>query len=215
MWVPGCQSAVIPATAIAPATASLPFPAARTRVAPSAAASQTPNRSTATPLPESIEELARSVYGERLIAWVDLPAISVRAPVRPVGWNAETEDSLPDWDNPEAEVGWVVSSALPGDTGNMILYGHNNIHSSVFMRLSEMQAGDSIILTTGEGEWRYRVREVVILEIGGEQANLSAYQEYLQPKNETVLTLLSCWPPDNNTHRVIVLAEPESEPANG
>ena len=121
---------------------------------------------------------------------------------------------LPEWDNPEAEVGWVVSSALPGDAGNIILYGHNNIHSSVFLRLSEMQPGDEIALTTGEGEWRYRVKEVRILEIGGEEADQRAYQQYLQPGEEALLTLLSCWPPDNNTHRVIVKALPESDAPN-
>lgn len=187
-------------------TRAAPNPATAT-LAPVASA-------TSTRLPETLEDLARSVYGQRLITWVNLPAIQVRAPVRSVGWSAETPESLPEWDNPEAEVGWVVSSALPGDEGNIILYGHNNIHSSIFKRLSEMQIGDDITVTTGENEYHYRVQEVVILEVSGEEANLRAYMQYLQPTQETRLTLLSCWPPDNNTHRVIVLAVPESEAPN-
>lgn len=214
----GCQttSSAVPSPAAVVDANSLPAPALHTRAAPPAeVVTQLPAvLSTATPLPESLEELARSVYGQRLVAWVELPAIGVRAPARPVGWSVEPAESLPEWDNPAAEVGWVVSSALPGDAGNIILYGHNNIHSSVFKRLSEMQIGDSVILTTGEGEWRYSVRAVVIVEISGEEADLRAFQQYLQPRDEAMLTLLSCWPPDNNTHRVIVLATPESDTPN-
>jgi len=214
----GCQAVVVP-TAVQPtpaeAATTLPAPVQHTRAVPPIDGTPAPAVDpSATPLPESLEELARGVYGERLIDWVELPAIQVRAPVRPVGWNAESVETLPEWDNPEAEVGWVVSGALPGDSGNIILYGHNNIHSSVFLRLSEMQAGDAVTLTTGEREWHYRVREVVILEINGEEDNRSAYQQYLQPGGESRLTLLSCWPPDNNTHRVIVTAGPESDAPN-
>jgi LPXTG-site transpeptidase (sortase) family protein len=163
---------------------------------------------TASPVPETLEELARSVYGNRLVEWVTIPAIGVRAPVRPVGWSSENLDSLPEWDNPEAEVGWVVSSALPGDAGNIILYGHNNIHSSVFKRLAKLQTGDTVVLENGEGPRSYQVVEVTILPVSGADADLAAYQQFLSETPEETLTLLSCWPPDNNTHRVIVQAIP-------
>lgn len=219
IFLAGCQAAITPSaiqSPLAETTTTLPAPVQHTRATPLAITETPPAvlKPSATPLPESLEELARGVHGKRLVEWVELPAIRVRAPVRPVGWSAESVEDLPEWDNPEAEVGWVVSSALPGDAGNIILYGHNNIHSSVFLRLSEMQPGDEIALTTGEGEWRYRVKEVRILEIGGEEADQRAYQQYLQPGEEALLTLLSCWPPDNNTHRVIVKALPESDAPN-
>ena len=42
----------------------------------------------------------------------------------------------------------------------------------------------------------------------GADADLAAYQQYLSETAEETLTLLSCWPPDNNTHRVVIQAIP-------
>lgn len=188
----------------------LPTPVARHTGQPETrlSAPQSTDISTVTPVPETLGELARSVYGSRLVEWIEIPAIGVRAPVRSVGWASENLDSLPEWDNPEAEVGWVVSSALPGDAGNIILYGHNNIHSSVFKRLAELQPGDTVTLKTGEGPQMYQVAGVTILPVSGADADLAAYQQYLSETAEETLTLLSCWPPDNNTHRVVIQAIP-------
>lgn len=156
--------------------------------------------------------MARGVYGERLVQQIQVPAIGVRAPVRPVGWEAQSINDLPQWDNPEAEVGWVVSSALPGDDSAIILYGHNNIHSSVFKRLADLKAGDTIRLETGAGAWQYRVQSVEIVAVSGSDEDQAAYWRVFEPQSEASLVLLSCWPPDNNTHRVIVTAMPDFAP---
>lgn len=207
----GCATET-PTPRPASATAELPTPQVRQPSLPERTSlpPEPPNTPTATPIPASLEEMARDVYGQRLIEWLDLPAIGVRAPVRAVGWSVASADGLPEWDNPEAEVGWVVSSALPGDAGNIILYGHNNIHSSIFKRLSEMQPGDEVTIETGIEQHVYRVSEVVIIPVSGADANLTAYQQYLGAAEDETLMLLSCWPPDNNTHRVIVLAVPSN-----
>jgi LPXTG-site transpeptidase (sortase) family protein len=209
----GCQP--VAARTVTPAP-TFPQPAVRVvELTPQALESATAVLEPTQPrLPDTLEEMAENVYGARLIDWIELPAIQVRAPVRPVGWEAETEDALPEWDNPEAEVGWVVSSALPGDTANIVLYGHNNIHSSVFQRLAELESGDGVVLQTGQQEWRYTVDEVEIIAVSGPEQDSLAYQKVLQPSTGARLTLLSCWPPDNNTHRVIVTAYPENAGAN-
>jgi len=168
---------------------------------------------TPTPLPETIEEMARMEYGGRLIEWLEIPAIDVLAPVTPVGWSPADDPDSPEgrqWDSPDAKVGWVLSSALPGGReGNVILYGHNNIHSSVFRGLAELRNGDSILLRTGEGEWVYLVAEVNIFPVLEQEEDAAAYAEYFKPSRAPRLTVVSCWPPTNNTHRVIVVAYPE------
>jgi LPXTG-site transpeptidase (sortase) family protein len=165
----------------------------------------------ATPFPDSLEGAARAQYGSQLIEWIEIEKIGVLAPVTPVGWSTGGDllhKEEPEWDSPEAQVGWMVTSALPSQIGNIILYGHNNIDSSIFMHLFELESGDMVELTTGERTWRYQVDQVKILPVLEEDDDQQAYAEYLKPSLAPRLTILSCYPPTNNTHRVIVIAYP-------
>jgi LPXTG-site transpeptidase (sortase) family protein len=182
--------------------------------------SSTPRVPTSTPTlppnptdqPMDLAGLARSVYGERLIEFIRIPAINIWAPVTPVGWQAEGDPADPvstDWDSPAAKVGWMVTSALPDDhTGNVILYGHNNIESSVFLNLYLLKTGDLVRLQTGLGEFDYKVFTVNILPVTDKAKDYEAYQAYLQTSIDQCLTLVSCYPPVSNTHRVVVVAYP-------
>ncbi|MCC6147868.1 MAG: sortase [Anaerolineaceae bacterium] len=170
---------------------------------------QPPAAAAGDPLPASKAGLARSIHGSRLIEWIRIPGISVFAPVTPVGWElSEKGETTPSWDSPHAQVGWALSSALPGDDGNIVLYGHNNINSSVFRALADLKFGDQVRLQTGEREWLYDITEVNILPVQSEAEDLIVYAEYMSATHTPRLTLISCWPPTNNTHRVIVMAYP-------
>jgi sortase A len=58
----------------------------------------------------------------------------------------------------------------------------------------------------------YEVQEVLtLLERGVSYEQRVQNAKYIQPKNEDILTLVSCWPETNNTHRVIVIAKPVSQ----
>jgi sortase A len=213
LWAPllaACSSADRSALA-----AELPEP--RIRVTSRPASTTIPTSSSQTsasplskrPVPDSLEKLARQAYGTRLVEWIRIPKLNLLAPVKPVGWSPSGDSA--EWDSPDAQVGWAVSSALPGDPGNIILYGHNNIDSSIFMRLSELKPGDRIQLTTGDKDWVYRVELVKILPVLSDAENQQAYADYFQKTSVAQLTLLSCWPPISNTHRVIVVALPFEE----
>lgn len=191
---------LVPAATLAP-------PVVETMIPADDSATDLPK--TATPFPEDIAALAKSQFGERLIEYIEIPAIDVLAPVSPVGWQTDwVEGELPGWDNPEAAVGWALTSALPGDAGNIILYGHNNIDSSVFKNLYTLQPGDTIRLQTGEGEVEYSVAEVKIFPAQDAATDREIFNTWMKPTCAPRLTLISCWPPDNNTHRVIVIAYP-------
>ncbi|GIP40328.1 hypothetical protein J31TS4_36080 [Paenibacillus sp. J31TS4] len=79
--------------------------------------------------------------------------------------------------------GHYIGSALPGETGNLVLAGHRD---TVFRRLGELKPGDAIELETRDGVYRYIVRgarivkgtDTLLLERGGEE----------------VLTLITCYP---------------------
>jgi LPXTG-site transpeptidase (sortase) family protein len=175
---------------------------------------QTPTME-ATREPQTLLEMARSVYGSRLVESIRIPAINLWAPVTPVGWLAGGDPADPastDWDSPNAQVGWMVNGALPDDiSGNIILYGHNNIDSSVFLNLYKLKAGDGITLQTGNGELAYRVFEVTILPVQNKAEDLAAYKAYLGQSSDLRLTLISCYPPVSNTERVVVIAFPANK----
>jgi LPXTG-site transpeptidase (sortase) family protein len=165
--------------------------------------------SSPTAIPQTPADLARAVFGGRLIVQVVIPSLDLLAPVVPVGWSPQGADSSnPEvtWDSPEAQVGWVITSALPGGTGGVtLLYGHNNIQSSVFKRLYELKPGNEVKLVTGERTWLYRVSETHLLPVKGSEP--ADYAAFLRTGRLPRLVLISCWPPEGNSHRVIVVAE--------
>lgn len=207
----GCRPAAAPALTAPPATLAAPG----VHVTPAATFTPTPLSTEVAPTPSPVPDLpldaARAAYGDRLIDWVKIDAIHVLAPVTPVGWTASADlaDPASAWDSPEAQVGWALSSALPDEpTANVVLYGHNNIHSSVFLRLSELKPGDDVTLLTAQREYAYTVSTVEILPVLHGESD-AAYAEYLKPGRAPRLTLVSCWPPQGNSHRVVVVAYPQ------
>ncbi len=79
------------------------------------------------PIPKSdIAQMADDLYGARMIEHISIPALDVESRVIPVGWRIqfaeEIQDSAFEWDSAGADVGWVITSALPDETGNVILY---------------------------------------------------------------------------------------------
>jgi len=162
------------------------------------------------------QEIARQTYGSRLILSIEIPAIGLQSPVVATGWQVDLDQARGDapdveWDSPGSAVGWVLSSALPDTDGNIILYGHNNINGSILKDLSNLATGDTIVLHTGIQPWQYRVDQVLILPVfTADEETGGAYQVYLQSTGAPRLTVISCWPPVSNTHRVIVIAYPDS-----
>jgi sortase A len=89
----------------------------------------------------------------------------------------------------------------------VVLSGHNNIRGMVFRRLSEINVGDEITLSVGDQDFTYTVLDRFIVREKGEPlAVRQANARWIGPFADTRLTLVSCWPFTNNTHRVIVIA---------
>lgn len=138
-----------------------------------------------------------------------IPSIGVDAAVVPIGWNPVTRNGQTtlEWEVADFAAGWHENSAQPGDVGNVVLSGHNNIRGMVFRRLSEINVGDEITLSVGDQDFTYTVLDRFIVREKGEPlAVRQANARWIGPFADTRLTLVSCWPFTNNTHRVIVIA---------
>lgn len=143
---------------------------------------------------------------------IALPSIGVDTDVEQVGWysvNLANGQTASQWEVADFAAGWHKNSALPGQKGNIVLSGHNNIQGAVFRKLYRLQPGDIAKVWAGGQEFDYRVEEVMILEETG--ASLEQRQEnarWIASFDDERLTLVSCWPETSNTHRVVVVAKP-------
>ncbi len=160
--------------------------------------------------PTEMQALAETVFGNDLPVRLEISTLDVATDVIAVGWRASSEGV--QWDSPKNAAGFVINSAAPGQPGNTVIYGHNNIEGEVFKNLSDVETGDEITLTAEDGTvYRYEVEEVVrFKENGITDAERLAHLSYFDPTEDQRLTLLTCWPYTGNSHRVAVVAKPTS-----
>ena len=125
-----------------------------------------------------------------------------------MGWREEADGSVL-WEDPGTAVGWLERSALPGEGTNVVLAGHHNIRGEVFRYLVDVAPGDEVYLAAGETTYRYLVRERFIVpekHVSEEQRAQNAL--WIAPTIDERLTLVTCWPYRDNSHRLIVIAAP-------
>jgi sortase A len=142
---------------------------------------------------------------------VVIPRLGLDAPVEPVGMApSDLAPGVVEWEVPDHRAaGWLNTSAAFAMAGNTVLDGHHNIRGEVFRDLWTLQAGDEIVLYAGSQARRYVVREVLILPEKNQPLNVRlANARYLLPTDDERLTLVTCWPYENNTHRTVVIAFP-------
>lgn len=140
-----------------------------------------------------------------------IPAIDLDAPVAPVSWTLiqQGDGAEPVWDVASMAVGWHINSARPGQAGNVVLAGHHNIEGMVFRDLHTLQRGDTVLLIAGQIAHTYSVDVTMIVsEEGASEAQREENARWIGPFPDRRLTMVTCWPAYDNTHRVIVVALP-------
>lgn len=80
-------------------------------------------------------------------------------------------------------VGHLADTALPGESGNVVLAGHRD---TFFRPLKRVHAGDAITLKTRHGDFAYRVESTSVVPPSDVQV--------LQPTGGRTLTLITCFP---------------------
>lgn len=141
-----------------------------------------------------------------------IPAIDLDAPVHlaetyfvEMGGEYYQQWLAPD----EFAVGWHTESARLGEPGNTVLNGHNNIYGEVFRYLTELSVGDTILVYGQEAVYKYRITNHMILPEKYQQLDVRMNNaQWILPSQDERLTLITCWPYESNTHRLIIVAEP-------
>jgi len=140
-----------------------------------------------------------------------IPKINMDTPVVEVGWHIVEEHGhrFSEWDVADQVAGWHRGSAYPGNIGNTVISGHHNIKGEVFRYVIDLEAGDQIYLYVGDQMYPYTVTEKHILaEKGMSDEIRSENARWISQKTDERVTLVTCWPYTNNTHRLIVVAKP-------
>lgn len=105
--------------------------------------------------------------------------------------------------------GWHPDSALLGEAGNTVLNGHHNVAGEVFGRLVDVEIGDVIQVHSAQSIFTYQVTNKMILPEKYEQIDVRMENaQWILPSRDERLTLITCWPRESNTHRLIIVAKP-------
>ncbi|MFZ1396152.1 MAG: sortase [Candidatus Promineifilaceae bacterium] len=212
---PGQQTAVV----------NTPLPIITVVITPVPDASATPepetiDANTEISVPEGFVALENASAGtlQHQPRRIVIPSIEVDAPVIGVGLTTAQSGSqtVYQWQVPAAyEAGWHNTSAPLGQAGNTVLNGHHNIFGEVFGQLVDLEVGDEIVVYDADTPHNYRVSEVQILpERDQTLAVRLENAKWIQPTDDERLTLVTCWPHDDNSHRLIVVAYPISSGSN-
>jgi len=95
-------------------------------------------------------------------------------------------------------VGHAIYSANPGEVGNVVLSAHNDIQGEIFRDLDQLEEGDLVILFSERKSYTYVVEDVLIVE--------PHQVEFLESTDESIATLISCYPYRVDNKRIIVIA---------
>lgn len=102
------------------------------------------------------------------------------------------------WEVSKAGVSHLSISSVPGNDGNIVIYGHNK--TKILGSLKSVKAGDEIILTTrGSASYRYIIKTIEVVS--------PTRVDVINPTEKEVLTIYTCTGL-LDSKRLVVKAEP-------
>ncbi len=141
-----------------------------------------------------------------------IPAINLDAPIKPVHFIHVVLDgtTYEQWVVPNYfAAGWQDTSALLGVPGNTVLNGHHNAFGKVFQNLINLNIGDMITVYSGDKAFEYKIAAKMLLPERYKSIELRLNNaRWIMPSTDERLTLITCWPANSNTHRVVIVAFP-------
>lgn len=138
-------------------------------------------------------------------------AINLDAPVIPVGWKQITQNGIATsvWEVADFAGGWHNNSAALGQPGNIVISGHHNTQGEVFRYVVDLKPGDRVLLFSSQQAYTYTVESRFILRDKGMSDEVRRDNaRWIGAFPDDRVTLVTCWPYNTNTHRVIVVAKP-------
>jgi sortase A len=119
---------------------------------------------------------------------IQIPAIGVDAPVV----------QGDGWEQLKKGVAQHIGTPNPGQSGNIVLSGHNDIYGEVFRYLDRLNPGDTVILFTSQRQYTYVITGTQMVE--------PTTVEVMAPTPDARVTLISCHPYLVDIHRIVVSA---------
>jgi sortase A len=149
-------------------------------------------------------EPAPAALGVKLssVAAMPIPTPGPRSPTRivipgiNVDWPIVQGDS---WDELKQGIGHRVGTANPGERGNLVLSGHNDVYGEPFRDLEKLDVGKDVFVYAGSTSFRYVIKARRIVS----PTDLSPLASSKSP----IVTLITCTPYRVDTNRLIVIGE--------
>ncbi len=141
-----------------------------------------------------------------------VPAIQLDATVITAGSKKVKvgDQTFDQWVAPnQFATGWHENSASLDENSNTVINGHHNEYGKVFGRLIDLQPGETIYVYSGGKVYPFIISNKMILkEKGTDLKTRMENSAWIQPTTDKRLTLITCWPSETNTHRLIIVAIP-------
>ena len=106
------------------------------------------------------------------------------------------------WEELKRGVGQHIGSANPGENGNLVLAGHNDIFGEIFRHLDQLAPGDEIVIHSDQRSFTYVVSNTLVVS--------PTFVEVMNSTPNSTLTLISCYPYLVDNQRIIVQASLKS-----
>ena len=114
--------------------------------------------------------------------------------------------------NPDKYLGHYAGTALPGEVGNVFIYGHSvmpfffneNNYKTIFSNLHKLEESDVIEISYSGKTYKYKVFEKEVLNPEEVKPLETVTPAYL---NEKTISLMTCTPPGTTLKRLIVSAK--------
>lgn len=140
------------------------------------------------PLVQNLASLPMPTASPQQAVRLQIPAIKVDHPVV----------QGDGWEQLKKGIAQHVGTPNPGQKGNMVFSAHNDIFGQIFRDLDLLKPGDSVIVFTNQRTYTYLVQQTQIVE--------PTRVDVMEPTNEAVVTLVSCYPYRVDNRRIVVTA---------
>lgn len=105
-----------------------------------------------------------------------------------------------DWEALKLGVGQHLNGATPADDDrNVVLAAHNDIYGEIFRHLDRLEPGMQFQIQTESRYYTYVVRETRFVQPNDVYV--------MEDQNSPMVTLISCYPYQVNTQRIVVFAD--------
>jgi sortase A len=145
-----------------------------------------------------------------------IPSIQLDAPVvQEDYWTLMLEgETFGQWQAPSMFAsGWNPNSALLGKRGNTVINGHHNEFGEVFGRLVDVKVGDEVYVYSRGQKYTFVIANRMILQERFQPLEVRLENaRWINATDDVRLTLITCWPKETNTHRLILVARPVANP---